>query len=70
MTDSQVEAARKILDDATDTSKLQDSTDLPSLELEEILLIGKRDREAFLEPYNRSYRKALQIFTEKELPYT
>ena len=41
-----------------------------SLELEDVLLVGQRDREAFLEPYNRSYKKAMQIFADKELPYT
>ena len=69
MTSSQIEVARKKLDEASDCTKMQDQF-LPSLELDEVFLVGQRDREAFLEPYNRSYNKALKIYADRELPYT
>ena len=43
--------AREALDEASDRTKLDN---LPNIELEDIMLVGQRDREAFLDPYHRS----------------
>lgn len=66
MTNSQVEESKKRLDEAGDIKPKE----FPSLELEEILFVGQRDQDAFIEPYNRSVSKAFKLFKEKALPYT
>lgn len=43
---------------------------MPKLEPEDFFLVGQRDLETFIEPYNRSVIKALKLFKEHELPYT
>ena len=43
---------------------------LPSINLEDFLIVGRRDREAFIDPYNRATKKAMELFKENQLPYT
>ena len=58
--------AREALDEASDRTKLDN---LPNIELEDIMLVGQRDREAFLDPYHRSVQQALELFKVHELAY-
>ena len=59
MSSSQVEYVNKQLDEPID---IDQEKELPSLELEKVFLVGKRDKEVFLEPYNRAVAKTLEIF--------